>query len=162
MQPLFFVFGRLKGPAPAKRNQEPIKTISFLPPRHSCPAAANTALGWGRCPGTTYVVQVGEFDFQRGEERPREWLHSHGDDFGVQDGAVPVGERGKRGSRGVFVQQGVPLQPSLVVQGLVFYLKTPQRYLLMLDPILCPLSSPHSQSTSVLPKSNHFMNFVNP
>lgn len=115
-----FFWGRLKGPAPAKRCQEPIKSTSILALPHSCPAEANTAMGWGRFPGTTYIVQVGEFDFQRGEERPREWLHSHRDDFGVQNSAVPGEQRGKRAFRGVFVEQRIPQQPSLVVEGLMY------------------------------------------
>lgn len=135
------------------RCQEPIKTTSFLAATHSCPAEANTAVGWGRFPGTTYVVQVGEFDFQRGEERPREWLHSHRDDFGVQNGAVPGEERGKRAFRGIFVEQGILGQPSLGVQGLEYtaqkgvdpiIIKYSQRHLLLMH----PLGSPHSQSTS--------------
>lgn len=91
----------------------------MLTPTH-CPAEANTAKGWGRSPESTYVVQVGELDFQRGEERPREWLDSHRDDFGVQNGAVPGEKRGKRGFGGIFVEQGVPWQPSLAVQGLLY------------------------------------------
>lgn len=92
----------------------------ILAATHSCPAEANTAMGWGRFPGTTYIVQVGEFYFQRGEERPREWLHSHRDDFGVQNGAVPGEEREKTAFRGIFVEQEIPWQPSLVVQGLEY------------------------------------------
>lgn len=76
-------------------------------------------MGWGRFPGSTYIVQVGEFNFQRGEEGPREWLHSHRDDFGVQNGAVPGEEGEKRSLRGIF-EQGIPWQPSLVVQGLMY------------------------------------------
>lgn len=80
----------------AKRSQEPGKTTPFLGPTHFGYAEANTAAGWCRFPGKTYVVQVGEFNFQGGEERPGKWLHSHGDDFGVQNSAVPGKKKGEK------------------------------------------------------------------
>jgi len=85
----------LKGPTLAKRSQEPRKAAPFLAPTHSCHAEANTAVEWRPFPGKTYVVQVGEFNFQGGEERPGKWLYSHGDDFGVQNSAVPGKKKGK-------------------------------------------------------------------
>lgn len=118
----------------------------LLAPAHSCPAEANPALGWGRLPGATYIVQVGKFDFQRGEERPRQWLHSHRDDFGVENGAVPGEERAKRGFRRIFVNPTATItggaRCALKVDPI--FIKYPQRYLLLLSPH--PLGSPHSQS----------------
>lgn len=75
--------------------RSPAKQPPSLHQKNSCYAEANTVVGWCRFPGKTYVVQVGEFDFQGGEERPGKWLHSHGDDFGVQNSAVPGKKRGK-------------------------------------------------------------------
>lgn len=57
-------------------------------------------MGWCGFPGNTYVVEVREFNFQGGEERPGKWFHSHGDDFGVQNSAIPKRKRGKKCFKG--------------------------------------------------------------
>lgn len=117
---------RLKNSAVEKTAQEPRKSVSFFIILPLC----RNIHRWWRFPGKTYIVQVGEFNFQGGEEGPGKWLHSHRDDSGVQNSAVP----GKKGKKRCFKVTGrrwwiptaslckieSPIEFITVAQGLVY------------------------------------------